>query len=310
MPFLDPPRYPPGDSALDAEIDRMAEFRDDPRHVEALWARPDARTLVVHGGRALLDSDCLVLLPTDEAPPGERILLGVRRAGPVFVVHPPDPLHDDRARAIRSAAARLSPEHLALFMHAVALTAWHENHPRCPRCGSATVVGSAGYIRRCPQDGTEHYPRTDPAIITLVVDGAAGEQERCLLGRQVSWPEGRYSTLAGFVEPGETVEQAVAREVAEEVGVTIASVSYVGSQPWPFPASLMLAYYAVADDAPGATEVSVDGEEISEARWFTRAQLRAATEAGQVRVPPRLSVARRLIEGWLGEPVSGAGTWR
>jgi NAD+ diphosphatase len=203
---------------------------------------------------------------------------------------------------------RLTPDDLGLFLHATALTSWHETHPRCPRCGGPTEVINVGYARRCSSDGSEHYPRTDPAVIVLVLD-SDGDDSRCLLGRQASWPEGRFSTLAGFVEPGETVEQAVAREVAEESGVEVESVAYAGSQPWPFPASLMLAYYAVA--GPGAAaHLSVDGEEIIEARWFTRDQLRAATEAGEVLVPPRLSVARRLVEGWLGHAVAGAGTWR
>jgi NAD+ diphosphatase len=312
VPSLQPPRYPISPPAFDeAGLDRMAEFRGDPQRMADLWAAPSARAIVVHSGRALLDSDALALLEVDAAPPGDRLLLGVSRSGPVFAVHPAAPLEDDSARGIRSAAGRLGPEDLGLFMHAVALTTWHENHPRCPLCGAPTVITSAGYARRCPADGSEHHPRTDPAIITLVVDGAPTDSERCLLGRQSSWPPGRFSTLAGFVEPGETVEQAVAREVAEEVGVEVASVSYAGSQPWPFPASLMLAYYAVA--APGDADrgpVAVDGEEIAEARWFDRDQFRQASEQGEVLVPPRLSVARRLIEGWLGDPVSGAGTWR
>jgi NAD+ diphosphatase len=312
VPSLEPPRYQIGSSPIDeTSLDRMAEFRGDARLMSALWSAPSARALVVHSGRALLDGAGLALLPTAEAPAGERFLLGVAAQGPVFAVHPSSVLTDDRARGIRSAAGRLRPDHLGLFMHAVALSAWHENNPRCPRCGSVTDVIAAGYARRCRQDGSEHHPRTDPAVIVLVTDGSEAQVEQCLLGRQASWPEGRFSTLAGFVEPGETVEEAVAREVAEEVGVEVASVSYAGSQPWPFPASLMLAYYAVA--AEGQTsqaDVTVDGEEIVEARWFSRAQLRMATEAGEVLVPPGLSVARRLIEGWMGAPISQAGTWR
>lgn len=311
MPTLETPRYRIPAAAFDADIDRMAEFRGDHDWVERLWADPQARALVVREGRALLDGDNLALLPTPMAPEGQRLLLGVTHDGPVFAVHPDGPLHDEAARGIRSAAARLQPEHLALFMQAVALTTWHETHPRCPRCGAPTEVHNAGYTRRCVDDGSEHHPRTDPAVIVLVTDGAAAQQERCLLGRQAAWPAGRFSTLAGFVEPGESVEQAVVREVAEEVGVQIASVCYAGSQPWPFPASLMLAYYAAAAQGHGDdSAVAVDGVEIAEARWFTRQQLVTETTSGRVQVPPRLSVARRLIEGWLGRPVSGAGTWR
>lgn len=295
----------------DAGLDRFAEFRSEPTLVARLWDDASARAIVVHSGRALLDSGALALVPTADAPDGERLLLGVGPDGPVFAVHPAAPLVDERARGIRSAAGRLSAHHLALFMHAVALTSWHENHPCCPRCGARTEVRAAGYVRRCPVDGSEHYPRTDPAVIVLVTDGAPVDAERCLLGRQASWPRGRFSTLAGFVEPGETVEGAVVREVAEEVGVEVASVAYAGSQPWPFPASLMLAYYATA--APSQDEpppVTVDGEEIVEARWFSRDEFRQATDSGEVMVPPRLSVARRLIEGWLGGPVATEGTWR
>ncbi|MGA7688400.1 MAG: NAD(+) diphosphatase [Jiangellales bacterium] len=313
MPALVPPPYAISPAAFDqAGIDRMAEFRDDPQLMARLWAHERARVAVVHSGRALVSVNDLVLMPATDAPAGERMLLGVGAHGPVFVVHPSQPLDDDRARGIRSAAGRLTPEHLALFMHAVALTGWHERHPRCSACGALTAVHQAGYARRCPIDGSEHYPRTDPAVIVLVLDGGPVGDDRCLLGRQASWPEGRFSTLAGFVEPGETVEDAVAREVAEEVGVTVDAAAYAGSQPWPFPASLMLAYYAVAAPDPDGREdeVGVDGQEIVEARWFDRAEFAAATESGEVLVPPVLSVARRLIEGWFGGPVSGAGTWR
>ncbi len=312
MPTLEPPRHQIASSALDETVlDRMAEFRGDPRLMAKLWSAPSSRAVVVHSGKALLDGDGLALLPTAQAPSGERLLLGVGPEGPVFAVHPSSALTDERARGIRSAAGRLRSDHLGLFMQAVALSAWHETNPRCPRCGGETDVVSAGYARRCRQDGSDHYPRTDPAVIVLVTDGGGPSGEQCLLGRQASWPVGRFSTLAGFVEPGESVEQAVAREVAEEVGVEVSSAAYAGSQPWPFPASLMLAYYAVA--AAGQTsqaDVTVDGEEIVEARWFSRDELRRATEAGEVLVPPRLSVARRLIEGWLGSPVSRDGTWR
>ncbi len=309
MPVLDALHYSLSPSVFDVGgLDRMAEFRSDARAMARLRDDPDARAVLVRGGRAVLDDVGLARVPLPRAPAGEAMLLGVGVDGPVFVVHPDEPFTDERARSVRSAVGRLTPDDLGLFLHAAALTAWHETHPRCPRCGEPTQVVNAGYARRCPSDGSEHYPRTDPAVIVLVLD-SEGDDSRCLLGRQASWPEGRFSTLAGFVEPGETVEQAVGREVAEESGVEVERVSYAGSQPWPFPSSLMLAYYAVA--APGAAQqLSVDGEEIAEARWFTRDELRAVTESGEVLVPPRLSVARRLVEGWLGHPVAGAGTWR
>lgn len=313
----------PADTRLDAQLpyrlaasvvdvdslDRMAEFRSDPARVASLWEMPDTRVVVVRGGRAVVGDEGLRRLPVDQAPEGQAMLLGVAPSGPLFVLHPDETLPHARTRSIRSAAALLGPDDLGILLHAVALTGWHENHPRCPRCGEPTVVVHAGYARRCPRDGSEHYPRTDPAVIVLVVDEPPGAPSRCLLGRQAVWPVGRFSTLAGFVEPGETVEAAVAREVAEEVGVKVDRLGYAGSQPWPFPASLMLAYYAVAAEG-AADELSVDGEEIAEARWFTRDELRRATDDQEVLVPPRLSVARRLIEGWLGEPIPGHGTWR
>lgn len=311
MPVLEPQLFALGPSAFDVDgLDRMAEFRADPTAIAALAASPDARAVVVRAGRGVLDGQRLARLRLADAPTGTLMLLGVGERGPVFVLHPDDEGWDGSlARSIRSAAVRLSPGDLALLLHATALTAWHETHPRCPRCGEPTEVINAGYARRCARDETEHHPRTDPAVIVLVLDEHDGSQPRCLLGRQASWPAGRFSTLAGFVEPGETVEQAIAREVAEEVGVAVDRVSYAGSQPWPFPASLMLAYYAVA--APrAAADLSADGEEIAEAHWFTRDELRSATQVGDVLVPPRLSVARRLIEGWLGHEVPGSGTWR
>jgi NAD+ diphosphatase len=309
VPVLDALDYALGPSVFDVGgLDRMAEFRSDPRAMTRLTQDPEARAVVVRRGRAVMDEAGLVRVPLQSAPAGPAMLLGVGAEGPVFVVHPDEPFSDERARSVRSAVGLLTPDELGLFLHATALTAWHETHQRCPRCGGPTEIINAGYARRCPSDRSEHYPRTDPAVIVLVLD-STGDDSRCLLGRQAGWPEGRFSTLAGFVEPGETVEQAVAREVAEESGVEVERVSYAGSQPWPFPASLMLAYYAVA--APGsAQDMSVDGEEIVEARWFTREQLRSVTESGEVLVPPRLSVARRLVEGWLGHAVAGAGTWR
>ena len=312
-----------GDQRLDAQIphrlaasvvdvdrlDRMAEFRSDPARIAALWEMPDTRVVLVRRGRAVVGDGGLLRLTTDQAPEGQAMLLGVGPIGPLFVLHPDEMPHDARTRSVRSAAAQLTPDDLGILLHAVAITGWHESHPRCPRCGEPTVVVHAGYGRRCPRDGSEHYPRTDPAVIVLVIDETPGRPSRCLLGRQAVWPAGRFSTLAGFVEPGETVEGAVAREVAEEVGVRVDRLAYAGSQPWPFPASLMLAYVAVVA-AGSADEMSVDGEEIAEARWFTREELRHATDEQKVLVPPRLSVARRLIEGWLGEPIPGHGTWR
>jgi NAD+ diphosphatase len=164
---------------------------------------------------------------------------------------------------------------------------WHASHRRCPRCGEATEVVDGGWVRRCPADGSDHFPRTDPAVIVLVHDGA----DRCLLGRQPTWPRGRYSTLAGFVEPGESLEQAVVREIREESSVTVGDVVYRGSQPWPFPASLMLGFEARVTDGTAA----VGDDELEDVRWFSRADLRR----GEPMLPPPASIAHWLITSWL-----------
>ncbi|WP_250447807.1 NAD(+) diphosphatase, partial [Actinotalea sp. C106] len=175
------------------------------------------------------------------------------------------------------------------------LAAWHPRHVHCPRCGAPTVSVLGGWVRRCTVDGSDHYPRTDPAVIMAVTD----DQDRLLLGHAPHWPERRFSTLAGYVEPGESLEAAVRREVGEEVGVVVGEVAYQGSQPWPFPASLMLAFTARAT----STEIDVDGDELTEARWFTRDELVGAVGRGEVLLPTRASVARALIEDWLGAPI-------
>jgi NAD+ diphosphatase len=168
------------------------------------------------------------------------------------------------------------------------------------------VIAAGGWVRQCPADSSEHYPRTDPAVIMLVRD----EFDRALLGHQSIWPDAMFSTLAGFVEPGETAEAAVRREVLEESGIVIGSdpddVVYLGSQPWPFPSSLMLGYHARA----ASSDVTVDGVELSEARWFSRDELRVACTEGSVRIPPPISIARRLIERWYGEPMPSSWTRR
>jgi len=217
---------------------------------------------------------------------GERA--GHQRAVPV-------PAPGLRWAALREAGADLPARDAGLATMAVALDEWHTRHPRCPRCGAPTVPAQAGWIRVCTVDGSEHYPRTDPAIIVAVVD----DDDRILLGHNAAWPPGRFSTLAGFVEAGESAEHAVAREVAEETAVVVDRVVYRGSQPWPFPASLMLAFRGHA----ATTEVHADGAEVTLARWFTRDELAAATATGEVLLPMRTSVAYALITDWFGAPL-------
>jgi NAD+ diphosphatase len=289
-------------------IDRGAVHRLDEAWVGAAWSHPTTRVFVVSGGQALIEERAdgqteLVTMPSFDAPPTEahRYFLGTDEDGVRYFALQKDSLPgrmDDAARpaGLREAAALLSERDSELLAHAVALENWQRLHRYCSRCGERTIIAAAGHIRRCPACGAEHYPRTDPAVIMLVID----EEDRALLARQVHWPKGRYSALAGFVEPGESVEQAVVREVAEEAGVTVGEVEYVGSQPWPFPSSLMLGFVARAT----SSELRADGEEIEEARWFSREELRAAMDSGEVLSPWSVSIAARLIEIWYGKPLS------
>ena len=289
-------------------IDRGTSHRLDEAWLGAAWSHPTTRVFVVSGGQALIEESEdgrteLVMMPSFDAPLTEahRYFLGTDEEGVRYFALQKDALPgrmDDAARpaGLREAAALLSDRDNELLVHAVALENWQRMHRFCSRCGERTVIAASGHIRRCPACGAEHYPRTDPAVIMLVTD----DEDRALLGRQLHWPKGRYSTLAGFVEPGESVEQAVIREVAEEAGVTVGQVQYVASQPWPFPSSLMLGFMAQAT----STEVRVDGEEIDEARWFSRDDLRAALESGEVLPPTGVSIASRLIEMWYGKPLT------
>jgi NAD+ diphosphatase len=199
---------------------------------------------------------------------------------------------------LRVAGALLSDRDAGLFTHAVALANWHDSHTHCPRCGAPTVPAPAGHLTKCSVDGTEHFPRLDPAVIMLVLD----PDDRLLLARNALWPQGRMSVVAGFVEPGESAEHAVAREVREETSIVVDQVRYLGSQPWPMPRSLMLGYEA---RARGGQQIVVDEEEIGEARWFTRGELLAAIEAGELGIAPTTSIARRLIEYWYGAELPG-----
>ncbi len=210
---------------------------------------------------------------------------------------PPEPgVH---VAGLRQAGPLLGDRDAGLFTHAVALAYWHATHTHCPRCGAVTEAVQAGHARRCPVDGSEHFPRVDPAVIMLVRD----DEDRCLLARNRNWPPRRVSILAGFVEPGESLEQAVIREVGEETGLRVGGIRYVGSQPWPMPRSLMLGFVA---RAPGGQEIVVDEEEIAEARWFSREQLRAAVSTREVLLPPPVSIAHRIIESWYGAPLPGS----
>jgi NAD+ diphosphatase len=287
-----------------AGIDRAAALRLDEPRLASAWRDPATRVLLVHEATVAVtpDGDALALLAPAAAPAGERFFLGADPDGVAFfaVVLAAAPADGPRFAGVREVGTLLSERDAGLMVHAVGLAGWHRTHRYCGRCGQPTVTGAAGHVRTCTGCGAEHYPRTDPAVIMAVTD----DDDRILLGRQVHWPEGRFSTLAGFVEPGESIEQSVRREVFEEAGVTVGEVEYIASQPWPFPSSLMLGFMARATSA----EINVDGEEIQEARWFSREDLRAAFESGEVLPPYGISIAARLIELWYGKPLPTRGT--
>ncbi|WP_343954548.1 NAD(+) diphosphatase [Nonomuraea longicatena] len=302
-------------------VDRSALRRGDADWLKEVWARPTTRVLVIHDGHTLVrrqgDDVEAVLYTSDDAPEGERYLLGVEDEVAYFAVAAPLPGIDGEAdgrvtvpsnladtpegrpvvAGLRQVGGLLGDRDAGLLVYAVALEAWHATHEFCPRCGSRTAVEAGGHIRVCLSDGSQHFPRVDPAVIMLVRDA----DDRCLLARGPQWPEGRLSILAGFVEPGESLEHAVVREVAEEVGLTVVAPRYLGSQPWPFPRSLMLGFFAEAT----STRLSVDHEEIAEARWYSRDELSHALATGELRLPPAVSIARRLIETWYGGPLEG-----
>ncbi|GAB4080300.1 NAD(+) diphosphatase [Modestobacter muralis] len=190
---------------------------------------------------------------------------------------------------LRQVGAQLDDLDAGLLSQAIGIIEWHERNRFSPITGAPTTVERAGWAQRDPESGREVFPRTDPAVIMLVHDGG----DRCVLGRQAAWPAGRFSILAGFVEPGESAEAAVAREVAEEVGIGVTDIRYVSSQPWPFPQSLMLGYVARATDL----DLQIDDDEIEEARWFSRDELRSGT--GPQALPPNVSIARHIIDRWV-----------
>ncbi len=277
---------------MSSSVDRAAVHRADADWVSDQWrARGRVLRLTADGTTTMTPSLLLDLVDAQGAePPREALLLGVDADGAYFAVRTAGPLPG--ARGLREVGALLPDRDAGLLTTAVALDGWHAVHTHCPRCGTATQVESAGWVRRCPTDGSAHFPRTDPAVIALVT---SPDGRRALLGRQPSWPPRRYSCLAGFVEPGESAEHAVVREVAEESGVAVREVRAAGSQPWPFPASLMLAFTAVADDDADAPDPHPADDELEDVRWVTRAEARR-----EVLLPPPVSIAHRLIAAWLG----------
>ena len=281
-----------------AAVDRAAARRTDETYLAEAVRSPGTKVLLVEDGKTLVtleeDAPRIVWWSGDEAPQGQQYFLGEQDGTPYFAVAATLPVRPDaRPAGLRDVGALLGDAEAGLLVNAVALDNWHRTHPRCPRCGNPTLSEQGGQLRRCPVDGSTHFPRTDPAVIMLVHDG----DDRCLLGRQPTWPERRFSCLAGFVEAGEAAEAAVVREVAEEVGVTVTDVEYRDSQPWPFPCSLMLGFRARATDEL----ITLPDGEIAEARWLTRAGLREAVRTGEVLLPPSVSIDHQLIDEWLDE---------
>ena len=287
-------------------VDRVAHLRADAKWLDAAWADPGTRVLAVQHGRALCEVGDghvrLLFVSPAQAPPGVRFLLGTDTDGVAYfgvAGPPPEPGRPDvRAAHLREVGPLLSDRDAGLMTHAVALANWHETFTHCPRCGSPTDPISSGHARKCPVDDSEHFPRVDPAMIVLVTD----PDDRCLLARNVMWPEHRVSILAGFVEAGESAEQAVAREVHEETGIVVGIIRYMGSQPWPMPQSLMLGFRAEAD---GSQEIRVDDNEIAEAHWYSRDELTQAIETGQLLLPPPVSIAHHIIQSWYGGELPG-----
>ena len=277
--------------------------RKDHELLFSLLKDPSTQVLELIAGRAEvveLDRDLALLLrsPVEQDPSRLAVFLGQDGDGTAYVGvvgDSPDPLETWRWRTLREVGALLSDRDAGLFATMLGLANWHASHTHCPRCGAPTEPDQSGWIRRCTQDGSEHYPRTDPAVIMAVTD----EADRLLLARSPHWPQGRLSVLAGFVEPGESLEAAVAREVLEEVGVVVEQVRYLGNQPWPFPSSLMVGFTSRAVDPT----LHLDMDEIVEAVWVTRGELHEMVTAGRFGVSPSVSIARRIIENWYGGPI-------
>jgi NAD+ diphosphatase len=274
-----------------AELDRAPAERGNPEWLAARRADPRARTLRLSDRGVWIDDGRLAL----GAPDGTAdVFLGLAGETPLFASDVSDGAEPERGHpaGLREAASELPAEEAALAAYAASLLSWHRRHSYCANCGAPTEVVDAGHERRCPSCEAHHFPRTDPVVIVRVTDG----QDGILLGRSPRWPVGRYSLLAGFVEPGETLEDAVRREVLEESGVEVGDVGYVASQPWPFPSSLMLGFDARAERG----EPRPSDHELEDVRWFGRREIEdAAAGRGELRLAPPYSIARRLIDGWL-----------
>jgi len=298
-----------------AVLNRDAEARDSAELFDSLWLEEETRILVLYKGKTLIRDGKLHLLTTEQATAGKyrvylgrtTLELGDQRAGTAIVL---SVLSDNAANAIepdenkwfelRKSGAGLHPRDAAVFTQALAIHNWHETHQHCPACGSITIMQQGGWSRLCVSEDRQLFPRTDSAVIVSIVD----DQERILLGTQGSWDQNRWSILAGFVEAAESLEAAVVREMLEESGLLVCNPVYLGSQSWPYPYSLMLGFTARVDPSNSPESIRPDGVEIAKLRWFSRSELKA--EAREILLPSRISIARSLIEHWLGEEIISA----
>jgi NAD+ diphosphatase len=310
-PFLIPLSLPLSRS----QLDRAAHLRSDQGALDELWAK--GKIIDLLGDRFRIDGVKLALLTSaqvdeleKQSAEVERYFLGLdSNQVAYFVAHrgmaPSE--YPSGYESLRTIGKSLSDLEIGAAVHALALSLWHQHHRRCAKCGAETKSTLGGSVRKCLSCEADHHPRTDPAVIVLVKD----KSDRILLGRQRVWPPKRFSTFAGFVEPGESFERTVVREVAEECGGSVESMRYLGSQPWPFPASLMIAFEATITNPDS---VKADGEEIEEIIWLDRESLKSKVQSEELLLPPKISVARAMIESWYGisadVDLSGKEAWR
>ena len=277
-------------------LDRADRLRQDTAGFAAAQADPQARLLVLHGYDPVVTADGLLAwAPLAEAPAeAELVLLGLDGEQPRFAAFNGERAPRGRSPELFAALDALPAGEAATYAAARALLDWHARHRFCANCGAVTAMFRAGWGRRCPACATEHFPRVDPVVIMI-----AEHDGRALLGRQAAFPPGRYSALAGFLEPGESIEEAVAREIAEEAGIRVSNVRYLASQPWPFPSSLMIACIAQAED----DAITLDVHELEDAKWVTRQEVRAvlAGEPGSFLPPPPYAIAHSLLTAWAAE---------
>ena len=275
-----------------SDLDRVDQHRASADWVAGLWRADDAKLLKLDADSRFTTntggSKLRMTKPFVEFDSQRHRLLGLLDGSPMFSV---EALTEGEVHDFREVGDLLTDNERDIAATATALNQWHRAEPMCPKCGDGSTVINGGFARHCLTCGHDHFPRTDPAVIVAVLD----TQDRILLGRQQSWPARRVSVLAGFVEVGESLEQAIHREIGEEVDISLSGVRYFGSQPWPFPRSLMLGFAARAS----SVVICVDGNEIESAAWYTREQVSTQVASGDLGLPGKSSIAFRLIEAWL-----------